>query len=405
MTADGTYPSPARVTTAAELDALPDGSVVRDRGGDAWQSTVQGWVSAMSSESPMDPGDLAGWSAPLTVLFRPDAPQPRAEDGCVDRDWHAEAHTRGDRLNALVAALHDAFAGRAHDGGFAAGIRGLLDENDRLRRDAPQPATDGDDAVERAARALNHHQPRPGDNGSWACLGCDVVAPTWAEFADHLAPTALVAARAAGGDDAVERALAEWERGVALLNGQPSARVRAAVAVLNAAASDLRAALAAARAGEADADAAAYDLLAERLNEARDERDRAEAALAAQRGGEAVDREDFGHPARGRGETYEPPTGAYRVIHRARNSLYLRATHEQRKETVRELIDALDAALAARGDGATPTEVEWGVRYDDGTVNGPTDRANAEYLTERDGQHFPLVQRTVSAWREVTDRG
>jgi hypothetical protein len=57
-------------------------------------------------------------------------------------------------------------------------------------------------------------------------------------------------------------------------------------------------------------------------------------------------------------------------------------------------------ALAAQGDAA-PTEVEWGVRYDDGTVNGPTDRANAEYLTERDGQHFPLVQRTVSAWREV----
>lgn len=93
MTADGTYPFPragAAVSTAAELDALPDGSVVRDRDDDAWQRTVQGWVSAMSSESPMDADRLTGWHAPLTVLFRPDAPQPATGDD-VERAARAVA--------------------------------------------------------------------------------------------------------------------------------------------------------------------------------------------------------------------------------------------------------------------------------------------------------------------------
>lgn len=105
--------------------------------------------------------------------------------------------------------------------------------------------------------------------------------------------------------DAVERALAEWERGVALLNGYASDRVRAALLVLNTAASDLRAALAAARAGQAEPTQAQRDHEAwaiRNIGVPPAER------LAAQRGGEAVDREALAQTeatnyARGRAES------------------------------------------------------------------------------------------------------
>lgn len=85
MTADDLTPGtprPARasetITTASKLDALPVGSVVLDGDRDAWQREASSWVSAMSSGSWMDSDRLIGWHGPVTVLFRPDAPQPSA---------------------------------------------------------------------------------------------------------------------------------------------------------------------------------------------------------------------------------------------------------------------------------------------------------------------------------------
>lgn len=65
---------------------------------------------------------------------------------------------------------------------------------------------------------------------------------------------------------------------------------------------------------------------------------------------------------------------------------------------------AADAVLALFPP-ATPQHAttEWGVRYDDGRVNGPTTREMAEYLTTRDDQTFPLVTREVTDWTEVHD--
>lgn len=64
-----------------------------------------------------------------------------------------------------------------------------------------------------------------------------------------------------------------------------------------------------------------------------------------------------------------------------------------------ETFDAL-RAIAARGASAAPTEVEWGVRHDGGEVVAtfPERDYAEEYADGIDGR---LVQRTVSAWREV----
>lgn len=61
-------------------------------------------------------------------------------------------------------------------------------------------------------------------------------------------------------------------------------------------------------------------------------------------------------------------------------------------------------ALAARGDAATPTEVEWGVRDSNGVETHYGSGTTAEVASRRilamaDG--FALIQRTVSEWREV----
>lgn len=58
--------------------------------------------------------------------------------------------------------------------------------------------------------------------------------------------------------------------------------------------------------------------------------------------------------------------------------------------------------LAARGDAAAPTEVEWGVRVSNGTVQdrfGSRDEAASWALDVEDGM---LMRRTVSTWREVS---
>ncbi len=70
MTADGT-----QITTAAELDALPVGSVVRDNVGDAGLVDEPGMIRYAEAIG-MVSAYVVKHYAPLTVLYRPDAPQP-----------------------------------------------------------------------------------------------------------------------------------------------------------------------------------------------------------------------------------------------------------------------------------------------------------------------------------------
>lgn len=63
------------ITTAAELDALPIGSVVLDSTRDAWLRDDKAWVCVGAS---FDAGYIVKHYAPLTVLYRPDAePEPQ----------------------------------------------------------------------------------------------------------------------------------------------------------------------------------------------------------------------------------------------------------------------------------------------------------------------------------------
>ena len=108
MTADGTYPVPrvgVTVSTAAELAALPVGSVVLSHctggrarfDGLAWQKRKSGagddlsytpeWWGAYDSEWLPEPKMVRFLRGSFTVLFRPDAPQPATGD-----DWAARAN-------------------------------------------------------------------------------------------------------------------------------------------------------------------------------------------------------------------------------------------------------------------------------------------------------------------------
>lgn len=53
--------------------------------------------------------------------------------------------------------------------------------------------------------------------------------------------------------------------------------------------------------------------------------------------------------------------------------------------------------------GQVEAVTEWGVRYQDGKINGPTDRETARYLTTRDGQTFQIVTRqtTHTPWTDA----
>jgi hypothetical protein len=118
MTAGGTYRGSARVTTAAELDALPVGSVVLSHctgerlrfDGLAWQKRASGagegpdypaeWWAAYDSEWLPEPKMAAFLGGSFTVLFRPDAPQPATTDDAVER-----AARRVDNTKALLVEL------------------------------------------------------------------------------------------------------------------------------------------------------------------------------------------------------------------------------------------------------------------------------------------------------------
>jgi hypothetical protein len=79
---------------------------------------------------------------------------------------------------------------------------------------------------------------------------------------------------------------------------------------------------------------------------------------------------------------------------------------QEAQAQARATADRVLALLGARGDAA-PTEVEWGVRWPNSDVEkcgapGTADDYEDESVTEHGGVR---VQRTVSAWQEVTDRG
>lgn len=96
MTADGTYPvtrTGETVTTAAELDALPVGTIVRGRSG--MLSRGNGtlgptWYHYPSRDHAADSGIVAEVEGALTVLFRPDDQQPATGDA-VERAARAMA--------------------------------------------------------------------------------------------------------------------------------------------------------------------------------------------------------------------------------------------------------------------------------------------------------------------------
>ncbi len=84
------------------------------------------------------------------------------------------------------------------------------------------------------------------------------------------------------------------------------------------------------------------------------------------------------------------------------------SSYEDREEFRAQARAALAAAgaLAARGDAATPTEVEWGVRLPTGRIREMPDeeaaRRESASLNAVYARETGVVQRTVSAWREVT---
>ena len=72
------------IRTASELDALPVGSVVLDDKTRSWQRRAHSpapWCFGNRWEA----GDAVIEHAPLTVLFRPDAPQLATGDDAVER--------------------------------------------------------------------------------------------------------------------------------------------------------------------------------------------------------------------------------------------------------------------------------------------------------------------------------
>ena len=294
MNADGTYPVTRTGESITELDVLPEGSVVSIRLGDdlavGWRC-ADGWH--LTEEDVAYSGSEIDPDATLTVLFRPDAPQPATGD-----------------------------------------------------------------AVERAARAMQiENRPKP-----------DPLNRDQREEQDDATIDAY-------------RALA-------------------------------RAALAAARAGEAEGyivqemAEAIDDATLSHLSPAENLERQANAAarVAAQHGGEAVDREALLVAVGG-------------VLFNAMNypePVQARILGQDTRPLTEKVVNAI---LAARGDAA-PTEVEWGVQAkglldghgDDIERQGDEAEARerlAEMLDPAASEHgvgYPdahLVQRTVSAWREV----
>lgn len=211
-----------QVATAAELDALPVGSVVLDRHADAWQKQEDtelldeegkrresawastAWMVDRTAEQMFSgiPTDTSKYSrlGPFTVLYRPDRPAPQ-----VDRETLV-----ADAVN--LAAERSPFGHPLPDSEIRA-VRAGVDSALAARADAAPAAPQVDEgAVERAARALYTSE-------QTACM--DDEMPTWAEtdesgrawFRDR-ARAALAAARVGG--DAAPAAPLRTEWGVLL---------------------------------------------------------------------------------------------------------------------------------------------------------------------------------------------
>lgn len=127
MTADGTYRPSTRVTTAAELDALPVGSVLVHPLDPAWTLTRGSYTDGR----PWGGGDGKRYASvtvaahDFTVLFRPDAPQPATTDEVVGRAlstlYNAEPGSREkdaayETVSAALAARGDAAPGEVEWG-------------------------------------------------------------------------------------------------------------------------------------------------------------------------------------------------------------------------------------------------------------------------------------------------
>lgn len=113
------------ITTSAELEALPVGSVVLDGDRDAWQrcsdTTRQdedgqymssawacpAWTSDRTSREVIEGGRISGLHVaparlPITVLFRPDVPQPATgDDAYTPASWISPAHAAGYLTGAM----------------------------------------------------------------------------------------------------------------------------------------------------------------------------------------------------------------------------------------------------------------------------------------------------------------
>lgn len=202
MTADGTYPSPragVTVSTAAELDALPVGSVVRDGRSVVYASADEG----LGEPVWMEAGSV-NWHAalvlairgPLTVLFRPDDPQPVTGDDGIDRAALAElilafrermdAAGAGDEwvsadlADVLAEAIDNALDDARHDG--YADARAALAAARAGEADGPdwsdwhsQGYADGYLAAQRGGEAVN----REALVGRGGLTGAEFVITAW----------------------------------------------------------------------------------------------------------------------------------------------------------------------------------------------------------------------------------
>lgn len=96
MTADGTYTGPRAgetITAADQLDALPQETVVRGAEGQTYARYRIGWL-ACGRQHELDPTTEV--SFPVTVLFRPSAPQPATTDDAVERAIEAADKVQDD---------------------------------------------------------------------------------------------------------------------------------------------------------------------------------------------------------------------------------------------------------------------------------------------------------------------
>jgi len=365
VTADGTYRPGARVTSVDQLDALPVGSVVladathqespQDTGSYplAFQKLYDGKWHRGGRSRDTDPDFIT----PATVLFRPDAPQPATTDDAVERAAWAILTTRSNDASARQAqamnlsAWRDALAeARA---ALAAASAGAEHEcaDERLAEPGPLCRQCG---MPRVGAVVDRETigVLPSAEGLTAALRWlaeqEGVREDW--YAEEV-PAIMVALTAAGAGAEVERACPEVECPGMFVGwsafGATYPDTVCATSLTWPEGHDPGPVL-------CDAD--------------DDHRPKGIPCPACDPQGFAQYEDD---PA--------APLAVYRLA----------------------------GLIAARGDAATPTEVEWGVRMgprpEDQIVVMDEERARWHVRTQHDAIDDRLVQRTVSAWREVRD--